>query len=102
MTVELGGQQYQNGQLITSQVGAMGLMQVMPQTYDELRERYPLGDDPFDPHNNIFAGAAYMREMYDMYGSPGFLAAYNAGPHRLDDYLSNQRACRTRPATTWR
>ena len=91
MTVESGGEQYQNGQLITSPVGAMGLMQVMPQTYDELRERYNLGNDPFDPHNNILAGAAYMREMYDMYGSPGFLAAYNAGPHRLDDYLSNQR-----------
>src|SRR6202047_3531881 len=26
---------------------------------------------------------SYMREMYDMYGSPGFLAAYNAGPNRL-------------------
>jgi SPOR domain len=33
-----------------------------------------------------------MREMYDIYGSPGFLAAYNAGPRRLDDYLSNNRA----------
>ena len=32
-----------------------------------------------------------MREMYDIYGSPGFLAAYNAGPRRLDDYLSNNR-----------
>jgi hypothetical protein len=30
--------------------------------------------------------------MYDMYGSPGFLAAYNAGPNRLDDYLANQRS----------
>ena len=69
----------------------MGLMQVMPETYDELRARYSLGDDPFDPHDNILAGAAYLREMYDIYGSPGFLAAYNAGPHRLDDYLSNNR-----------
>jgi len=34
---------------------------------------------------------AYMREMYDIYGSPGFLAAYNAGPARLDDYLANNR-----------
>ena len=50
-----------------------------------------LGGDPFDPHDNIMAGVAYMREMYDMYGSPGFLAAYNAGPNRLDDYLANQR-----------
>jgi cell division septation protein DedD len=92
MRVESGGNEYQNGQLITSSAGAMGLMQVMPETYDELRGRYNLGDDPFDPHENILAGTAYLREMYDIYGSPGFLAAYNAGPRRLDDYLSNNRA----------
>jgi cell division septation protein DedD len=91
MRVESGGKEYQNGQLITSNAGAMGLMQVMPGTYDELRDRYNLGDDPFDPHDNIIAGVAYMREMYELYGSPGFLAAYNAGPARLDDYLSNVR-----------
>ena len=91
MRVEFGGNQYQNGQLITSSAGAMGLMQVMPETYDELQGRYSLGDDPFDPHDNILAGTAYLREMYDIYGSPGFLAAYNAGPRRLDDYLSNNR-----------
>ena len=70
----------------------MGLMQVMPQTYEELRDRYSLGDDPYDPRDNILAGTAYLREMYDIYGSPGFLAAYNAGPRRLDDYLSNNRS----------
>ena len=91
MNVESRGQEYLNGQLITSPVGAMGLMQVMPQTYDDLRYQYRLSGDPYDPHDNILAGAAYMREMYDIYGSPGFLAAYNAGPRRLDDYLSNQR-----------
>ncbi len=91
MRVESGGNEYQNGQLITSSAGAMGLMQVMPETYDELRDRYSLGGDPFDPHDNILAGTAYLREMYDIYGSPGFLAAYNAGPRRLDDYLSNNR-----------
>jgi len=71
-----------------SAAGAMGLMQVMPDTYDDLRQRYPLGGDPFEPHDNIIAGAAYMREMYDSYGAPGFLAAYNAGPSRLDRYLN--------------
>lgn len=91
MRVESGGNLYQDGQLITSGAGAMGLMQVMPETYDEMRARYFLGDDAYDPHNNILAGAAYMREMYDIYGVPGFLAAYNAGPKRLDDYLSNNR-----------
>jgi hypothetical protein len=91
MRVESGGHEYLNGQLVTSGAGAMGLMQVMPETYDELRQRHSLGDDPYDPHNNILAGTAYIREMYDIYGAPGFLAAYNAGPARLDDYLSNNR-----------
>jgi len=91
MRVESGGRLYEGGGLITSPVGAMGLMQVMPETYDGLRERYSLSDDAYDPHNNILAGTAYIREMYDLYGSPGFLAAYNAGPARLDDYLNNRR-----------
>ena len=92
MRQESGGSLYRNGRLITSSAGAMGLMQVMPGTYAELRARYRyLGPDPFDPQDNIMAGVAYMREMYEMYGSPGFLAAYNAGPNRLDDYLANQR-----------
>ncbi len=93
MRQESGGHLYgRGGDLITSGAGAMGLMQVMPGTYDELKARYSeLGSDPFDPHNNILAGTAYIREMYDIYGSPGFLAAYNAGPGRLDDYLTRSR-----------
>lgn len=91
MRVESGGKEYIGGQLITSGAGAMGLMQVMPETYDELRQQYALGDDPYDPHDNILAGTAYIRQMYDIYGAPGFLAAYNAGPARLDDYLTNNR-----------
>jgi hypothetical protein len=75
----------------TSPVGAMGLMQVMPGTYRELRGRYGFGDDPYHPYDSIMAGAAYIREMYDLYGSPAFLAAYNAGPRRLEDYLWNNR-----------
>jgi D-alanyl-D-alanine carboxypeptidase len=71
-----------------SSAGAMGLMQIMPDTFDELRVRYALGGDPFEPHDNIMAGAAYIREMYDRYGAPGFLAAYNAGPYRLESYLN--------------
>ena len=71
----------------TSPVGAMGLMQVMPGTYRELQARYNLGSDPYHPYDSIQAGAAYLREMYELYGSPAFLAAYNAGPRRLEDYL---------------
>jgi hypothetical protein len=92
MRVESGGYQFRaSGELTTSPVGAMGLMQLMPETYDEMRGRYGLTDDAFDPHNNILAGAAYLREMYDAFGSPGFLAAYNAGPARLEDYLTHNR-----------
>ena len=68
--------------------GAMGLMQIMPETWATLRIRYGLGADPFDPHDNILAGAAYLRELHDRYGSPGFLAAYNAGPARYEDHLA--------------
>src|SRR6201993_1806364 len=85
MHQESGGEQQ-----ATSPVGAMGLMQVMPATYEELRVRYQLGDDPYEPRNNILAGTAYIREMYDRFGSPGFLAAYNAGPDRVDNYLARR------------
>jgi hypothetical protein len=92
MRVESNGQQWTpSGVLTTSPVGAMGLMQLMPETYDEMRARYNLGDDAYDPHSNILAGTAYLREMYDAFGSPGFLAAYNGGPARLEDYLTKNR-----------
>jgi hypothetical protein len=71
--------------------GAVGLMQIMPDTYAELRARYSLGNDPADPHDNILAGAAYLREMYDRFGSSGFLAAYNVGPARYEDHLATGR-----------
>ncbi|WP_265519251.1 lytic transglycosylase domain-containing protein [Nitratireductor luteus] len=82
-----------------SSAGAMGLMQIMPDTWAELRVRYGLGRDPFDPRDNILAGAAYLREMFDRYGNiAAILAAYNAGPERYDEYLS--AASRALPAET--
>jgi len=77
---------------ITSPKGAMGLMQIMPRTWAELRARYSLGANPYDPHDNILAGAAYLRELHDRYGPDGFLAAYNAGPGRYEAYLATGRA----------
>ena len=74
-----------------SEKGAMGLMQIMPDTWDELRARYGLGRDPFDPRDNILAGAAYLRELHDRFGSPGFLAAYDAGPTRYAEHLATGR-----------
>ncbi|HRJ70235.1 MAG TPA: lytic transglycosylase domain-containing protein [Beijerinckiaceae bacterium] len=70
--------------------GAMGLMQIMPGTWANLRMRLSLGSDPYDPHDNIIAGAAYIRELFDRYGSPGWIAAYNAGPGRYEASLSGR------------
>ena len=50
-----------------------------------------LGIDPFNPRDNILVGTAYLREMHDRFGSPGFLAAYNAGPERYEQYLAMGR-----------
>ncbi len=77
--------------------GAIGLMQVMPRTYDQLRDRYGLGADPFQPRDNILAGAAYLREMYDRFGGDGVFAAYNAGPSR---YAASLDAGQALPAET--
>ena len=76
---------------ITSRAGAMGLMQLMPETWSDMRTQYDLGDNPFDPHDNIFAGTAYLRAMFERYGYPGLLAAYHAGPGRMDAYLRGQK-----------
>lgn len=81
-----------------SHAGAMGLMQVMPGTWAALRARHGLGDDPHDPRDNILAGTAYLREMWDRYGTiAAMLAAYNAGPGRYDEHLATGR---TLPAET--
>ena len=89
MRQESGGRQYDgSGRPITSPVGAMGLMQVMPRTYDTLAARHGLGPDPYEPRDNILAGAAYIRAMHDRFGAPAFLAAYNAGPERTAAWLA--------------
>ena len=70
-----------------SSKGALGLMQIMPTTWLDLRSRYQLGADPFDPRDNILAGAAYLQMLHERYGAPGFLAAYNAGLTRYEAHL---------------
>ena len=87
MLNESGGRTIRYGTSITSSAGAMGLMQIMPGTYAGLRRRYGFGPDPHDPHDNILAGAAYLREMYGRYGYPLLFAAYHAGSTRFNDYL---------------
>jgi hypothetical protein len=73
---------------IVSTAGAMGLMQLMPSTYEDMRAAYGLGRDPFDPHDNIFASAAYLRFLRGKYGYPTMFAAYNDGPGNLEDKLA--------------
>ena len=70
--------------------GAMGLMQIMPATWAELRTRHRLGADPYNVRDNIIAGSGYIRELLDRYGSPGWIAAYNAGPGRYDEALNGR------------
>jgi soluble lytic murein transglycosylase-like protein len=82
MAAESGGQVD-----AVSPKGAMGLMQVMPATWREMRAELGLGDDPFWPRDNILAGAGYLRSLRDRFGSPGDLAAYNAGPGRYQQHL---------------
>ena len=66
-----------------SKKGAMGLMQIMPQNFKLLGL-----DDPFDPTQNINAGARYFKQLYNRFGGKLALslAAYNAGPSAVDYY----------------
>jgi hypothetical protein len=59
----------------------------MPSTYDDMRRQYGLGRDPYDPHDNIMAGAAYLRWLRAKYGYPRMFAVYNDGPGHLEQRM---------------
>jgi len=90
MRAESGGHRRRAGRPIVSRAGAMGLMQLMPGTWADMRAALRLGADPFDPHDNILAGARYLRLLYDRFGYPGLFGAYNAGPARYAAWLEGQ------------
>ena len=69
----------------------MGLMQLMPGTWSDMRALLALGHDPQDPRDNILAGTFYLRLLYDRFGYPGLFAAYNAGPSRYSAFLDGAR-----------
>ena len=89
MQAESGGRTRLGGRPITSPAGAMGLMQLMPGTWKAMRVQHGLGPDPHAPRDNILAGTAYLRAMYDRFGYPGLFAAYNAGPGRYAAHLAS-------------
>jgi soluble lytic murein transglycosylase-like protein len=91
IAAESGGRTTLAGRPIRSSAGAIGLMQLMPATWAEMRARYGLGGNPDDPRDNILAGTAYLRRMYDRFGYPGLFAAYNAGPARYAEHLATGR-----------
>ena len=76
---------------IVSSTGAMGIMQVMPGTYTEMAAQYGLGTDPYNPRDNIYAGAGYLKWLHGKYGYPAMFAAYNDGPGNIDDHLHRGR-----------
>jgi hypothetical protein len=90
MRMESGGRTEIAGKPITSQAGAVGIMQVMPATYEDMRAQYGLGKNPYDPHDNVLAGAAYLSWLRDRYGYPKMFAAYNAGPGTLDAQMAGR------------
>jgi len=61
--------------------GAMGLMQLMPATAEGLGVH-----DPFDPQESLMSGARFLKQLLDRFGgdAPRALAAYNAGPARVE------------------
>lgn len=69
--------------MAVSPVGALGLMQLMPEVAAELG-----ADDPMDPRQNIMAGALYLRRLLDSHrGNVKLaLASYNAGPGAVAKY----------------
>jgi soluble lytic murein transglycosylase-like protein len=93
---ESGGRTMMNGRPIVSHAGAMGLMQLMPGTWREMRAALRLGHDPHYPRDNILAGTAYLRAMYERFGYPGLFGAYNAGPARFAEHLRTGRRFRAR------
>ncbi|MDT9598623.1 lytic transglycosylase domain-containing protein [Sphingosinicella rhizophila] len=90
MRAESGGRTHLGGRSIRSRARAIGLMQLMPGTWAEMRAALSLGVDPDLPADNIIAGACYLRLMHDRFGYPGLFAAYNAGPARYGAYLTGR------------
>ena len=83
--------------LAVSRVGALGLMQLLPSTAEELAGKHGvewMGDHTlFDPVVNVKLGTAYLRQLADHYDDVNIaLAAYNWGPGRIDGRIRRGEA----------
>ena len=96
MRLESGGRtMLSENQKMISDKGALGLMQVLPGTFAEMRAQYGLGADVFDPKNNINAGTAYLKWLRGKYGFPAMFAAYNAGPGSVEAVMAHTKVLPT-------
>lgn len=84
-----------NPETARSSAGAIGPMQLMPKTAKEL------GVDPFIPEDNVRGGVMYLKKQFDKYQDPTLaLAAYNAGPGRVDRVLKSGQGIAGLPLET--
>ena len=83
--------------------GARGLMQLMPFTAQAMAKQIGTATSlvslTSDPAHNMRLGTAYLREMLDRFDNslPLAVAAYNAGPHRVDQWLADNGDPRAGP-----
>ena len=78
---ESSGSHFRGDGVTTSPVGALGLMQLMPETAQAL------GVDPYDLEQNALGGAMYLKQQYNRFGDWDLAhAAYNAGPNAVEKY----------------
>lgn len=111
INIESSGRTIKDGRPIMSGAGAVGVMQLEPDTYSAISKRDGLGSDPQNVHDNILAGAAYLRDLYNKFGYPRLFAAYNEGPGALihhrnlpvetRNYVKMAMAGASDPSLTW-